>query len=122
MTFDELDRARRLFGLHERATLREIKNRHRALAKRFHPDQGENGDAEQMRQVNAAYRLLIDYCAGYRFGYTVCGHRDPKFPLLTLSRRVLWERACVDARGGFSGAVLADLRKVLKGWETVLSE
>jgi curved DNA-binding protein CbpA len=69
MTFEELDRARRLFSLHERATLREIKNRHRALAKRFHPDRGENGDPEQMRQVNAAYRLLIDYCTDYRFSF-----------------------------------------------------
>jgi peptidoglycan/xylan/chitin deacetylase (PgdA/CDA1 family) len=44
--------------------------------------------------------------AGYRFAYTICAHRDPKSPLLTLSRRILWERACVDARGAFSGAVL----------------
>jgi len=70
MTFEELDRARQLFGLHERATLREIKNHHRTLAKRFHPDQGENSDPEQMRQVNAAYQLLIEYCTGYRFSFT----------------------------------------------------
>jgi DnaJ-class molecular chaperone len=70
MTFDDLNQARQLFGLPERATLREIKSRHRALVKRFHPDQGERGDHEQMRQVNAAYRLLIDYCTGYRFSFT----------------------------------------------------
>jgi DnaJ-class molecular chaperone len=69
MTFDEFDQARQFFGLPERATLRELKARHRALARRFHPDRGESGDAEQMRQVNAAYRLLIDYCAGYRFSF-----------------------------------------------------
>lgn len=70
MTFEELDRARRLFGLHERATLGQIKARHRALAKRFHPDGGENGDIDKMRQVNAAYLLLRDYCAGYRFSFS----------------------------------------------------
>ncbi|HEV8703081.1 MAG TPA: polysaccharide deacetylase family protein [Candidatus Polarisedimenticolia bacterium] len=53
--------------------------------------------------------LIATAGAGYRFGYTACGHRDPRFPLLTLSRRVLWERACVDSRGAFSGAVLACL-------------
>jgi len=53
--------------------------------------------------------LIATAGAGYRFGYTACGHHDPKYPLLTLSRRVLWERACVDARGAFSGAVLACL-------------
>jgi peptidoglycan/xylan/chitin deacetylase (PgdA/CDA1 family) len=56
-----------------------------------------------------SYTLIATAGAGYRFGYTACGHRDPKFPLLTLSRRILWERACVDARGAFSGAVLACL-------------
>lgn len=53
--------------------------------------------------------LIATAGAGYRFAYTACGHRDPKFPLLTLSRRILWERACVDARGAFSGSVLACL-------------
>ncbi len=53
--------------------------------------------------------LIATAGAGYRFAYTACGHRDPKFPLLTLPRRVLWERACVNAHGAFSGAVLACL-------------
>jgi peptidoglycan/xylan/chitin deacetylase (PgdA/CDA1 family) len=53
-----------------------------------------------------SFTLIATAGAGYRFGYTVCGHRDRTFPLLTLSRRVLWEHACVDARGAFSGAVL----------------
>lgn len=53
--------------------------------------------------------LIATAGAGYRFAYTVCEHRDPKFPLLTLSRRVLWEHACVDAHGAFSGAILGCL-------------
>jgi peptidoglycan/xylan/chitin deacetylase (PgdA/CDA1 family) len=53
--------------------------------------------------------LIATAAAGYRFGYTACGHRDSRFPLLTLSRRVLWEHACVDSRGDFSGVVLACL-------------
>jgi peptidoglycan/xylan/chitin deacetylase (PgdA/CDA1 family) len=56
-----------------------------------------------------SHTLIATAGAGYRFGYTVCGHRDATFPLLTLSRRVLWERACIDARGAFSGAVLGCL-------------
>ena len=31
--------------------------------------------------------------AGYRFGYTTCTHRDPRHPLLTVPRRMLWENA-----------------------------
>ena len=44
--------------------------------------------------------------AGYRFAYTICGHRDPQFPLLTIPRKVLWENACVNAIGRFSPAVM----------------
>jgi peptidoglycan/xylan/chitin deacetylase (PgdA/CDA1 family) len=45
--------------------------------------------------------------AGYRFGYTTCTHRDPRFPLLTVPRRMLWERACVDGHNRFSAAVMS---------------
>jgi peptidoglycan/xylan/chitin deacetylase (PgdA/CDA1 family) len=44
---------------------------------------------------------------GYRFGYTTCNHRDPSYPLLTIPRRMLWQNACLDARGRFSPAILS---------------
>ena len=45
--------------------------------------------------------------AGFRFAYTTCMHRDRDKPLLTIPRRVLWERSCVDAFGKFSPSVLS---------------
>jgi peptidoglycan/xylan/chitin deacetylase (PgdA/CDA1 family) len=45
--------------------------------------------------------------AGYRFGYTTCTHRDPRHPLLTLPRRMLWENSCVDAVHRFSPAIMS---------------
>ena len=45
--------------------------------------------------------------AGYRFAYTTCTHRDPRHPLLTLPRRMLWENACVDAVSRFSPAIMS---------------
>ena len=45
--------------------------------------------------------------AGYRFGYTTCSHRDPSYPRLTIPRRMLWQKSCLDARGRFSPAVLS---------------
>ena len=45
--------------------------------------------------------------AGYRFGYTTCTHRDPRHPLLTLPRRMLWENSCVDAVNRFSPAIMS---------------
>src|SRR5437867_4054170 len=44
--------------------------------------------------------------AGYRFAYTTCRHRDPRRPLLTVPRRLLWENSCVDAAGRFSPAIM----------------
>ena len=38
MTYRELQDALETFGLGERATLKEVKARHRALAKAHHPD------------------------------------------------------------------------------------
>jgi peptidoglycan/xylan/chitin deacetylase (PgdA/CDA1 family) len=44
--------------------------------------------------------------AGYAFGYSICNSRDQENPLLTIPRKVLWERSCVNAFGRFSSAVM----------------
>jgi peptidoglycan/xylan/chitin deacetylase (PgdA/CDA1 family) len=47
------------------------------------------------------------HAAGYRFAYTTCRHRDPRHPLLSIPRRLFWERSCVDGRGTFSPAIMS---------------
>jgi peptidoglycan/xylan/chitin deacetylase (PgdA/CDA1 family) len=44
--------------------------------------------------------------AGYQFGYAICKSADPNRPLLTIPRKVLWERSCLNAFGTFSPAVM----------------
>jgi glycosyltransferase involved in cell wall biosynthesis/peptidoglycan/xylan/chitin deacetylase (PgdA/CDA1 family) len=44
--------------------------------------------------------------AAYEMAYTTCIHRDPKHTALTVPRKLLWERSCLDARGNFSAAVM----------------
>ena len=44
--------------------------------------------------------------AGFAFGYGICQSRDQNHPLLTIPRKVLWERSCVNAFGNFSPAVM----------------
>jgi peptidoglycan/xylan/chitin deacetylase (PgdA/CDA1 family) len=44
--------------------------------------------------------------AGYRYGYGICRARHARFPLLTIPRKVLWERSCVNALGNFSAAMM----------------
>lgn len=61
--------AKALLHLPDQATLPEIKAAYRKLCKEHHPDLAP-GAAERsvvMQEINAAYAVLLDYCAGYRF-------------------------------------------------------
>jgi peptidoglycan/xylan/chitin deacetylase (PgdA/CDA1 family) len=44
--------------------------------------------------------------AGYRFAYGVCQFRDRNFPLLSIPRKILWERSCLNMLGRFSPSVM----------------
>jgi len=70
MTYADFLEARIVLGLGERATLKEIKTRHREMVKRHHPDTGNTDDPETIRKVNAAYRVQIDYAKADRFSFT----------------------------------------------------
>ncbi len=45
--------------------------------------------------------------AGYRFGYGTCLHRDAHRPWLTIPRKLMWERTCVDGAGRFSATLMS---------------
>lgn len=70
MSLADVQAALSTLGLGERSSLREIKTRHRELVKRHHPDTGFMGDPETIRNINAAYKVLLDYLSGYRFSFT----------------------------------------------------
>jgi DnaJ-class molecular chaperone len=70
VSYRELEKALQVFGLERRATLAEVKSRHRELAKRYHPDSGDDADPAMMRKVNAAYRVLSGYISNYSFSFT----------------------------------------------------
>lgn len=70
MTYHELQDALAAFALSERATLKQIKVRHRELAKAHHPDRGGPVDPEAMRRINTAYQVLLAYCENYRYCFS----------------------------------------------------
>ena len=46
--------------------------------------------------------------AGYRYALSDCRrHRDAGHPMLTLPRKGLWERSCLDPRGRFSPSIMS---------------
>ena len=67
----EIDRARRVLGLGERASLEEIKSAYRRMCKKWHPDALSDGPtrSKKIQEINAAYRLLLDYCEKYPFSF-----------------------------------------------------
>ena len=90
MIYRELQDALAVFGLGERATLRQIKARHRALAKTYHPDRGESADPLAMQRVNAAYRVLLAYCESYRFCFSEAEFLE-QVPEERLRRQFGWD-------------------------------
>jgi preprotein translocase subunit Sec63 len=70
MTYRELKDALKTFGITERATLEQIKQRHRELVKMHHPDQNVRTKPEMIRKVNDAYEIITTYCAGYRYCFS----------------------------------------------------
>lgn len=45
--------------------------------------------------------------AGYRYAFTICDHRDARYPLLTIPRTGLWEQSCLDPFGQFSPNIMS---------------
>ena len=68
----EIDQARRLLGLGELASIAEIKTAYRHLCKQWHPDAlaDDAPGSGKIKDINAAYRLLLDYCETYRFSFS----------------------------------------------------
>jgi hypothetical protein len=58
VNFNELDEARRLLGLGEAATLKEIRSAYRRLAHHHHPDKHYGADEETEPGIQVAPGLL----------------------------------------------------------------
>ncbi|TLM64265.1 MAG: J domain-containing protein [Deltaproteobacteria bacterium] len=90
MTYRELQEALAVFGLGERATLKQIRTRHRELAKAHHPDRHAAADAQAMQRINAAYRILADYCSTYRYCFSEAEFLE-QVPEERLRRQFGWD-------------------------------
>jgi DnaJ-class molecular chaperone len=71
--YDEITKALRILGLHESATVKEIKNKYRELLKEWHPDLYRDNEAirkQKTIEIISAYRIIMDYCEQYRFSFS----------------------------------------------------
>lgn len=71
--FEDIDEARKTLALGETATFAEIKKAYRRLSLKYHPDKCADGDRqkceEMFKRVNRANRILMSYCASYRYSF-----------------------------------------------------
>ena len=71
--FEEIDEARKILGLGETATLKEITDVYRKLALKYHPDkcrdEEKKGCEEMFKKISQANDILMAYCAGYRYSF-----------------------------------------------------
>ncbi|MBN2483953.1 MAG: DnaJ domain-containing protein [Candidatus Omnitrophica bacterium] len=81
--FKKIDEARKILGLGEYATLKEINEAYHKLAVKYHPDTCKDDDKkgceEIFKKITHAKDVLSAYCGGYRYSFK---EKDVKRSLL----------------------------------------
>jgi hypothetical protein len=79
--WQEILAAKALLGLGGQASLQEIKAAYRKLAKECHPDlAGQTAESGSMRELSAAYAVLLAYCSTFRFPLVPSEGSEPMDP------------------------------------------
>lgn len=79
-SFRALNRARKVLGLPEIATIGEIKSAYYKLANIYHPDKckgmDENLCTQKMVEINNAFELIMSYIQNYKFMFTEKAYKE----------------------------------------------
>lgn len=72
MTYTDLKAALEIFGFseHDLLTMAQVKQRHRELSRKNHPDLGPSTGPDSMPFINAAAAILMEYLHSYRFSFS----------------------------------------------------
>ncbi len=72
--YRKLNKARKILGVPEIATLEQIKSAYHRFAMKYHPDRCTEKDKQmctkKMTEVNRAYAVIMDYVHNYRYIFT----------------------------------------------------
>jgi len=97
LNFKQIDKARKLLGLHSEATLKEIREAYHRKAKEHHPDRytgnEKNKQEEKMAQINRAYKILLSYIEKFEFSFKKedVEKNNPERAMKRFSQDWLWE-------------------------------
>ena len=71
--YQQINKARIVLELPERATMEEIKSNYRTLIRKWHPDRCNKNmekSKEMTTRIIAAYMIINDYCSNYKFSFS----------------------------------------------------
>ncbi|MEA3372739.1 MAG: J domain-containing protein [Campylobacterota bacterium] len=89
-SYDNLLKAKTLLGLHDKATLSEIKLRYKNLMKKWHPDmhrEDVDSATKMSAKINEAYEVVLNYCNSYEYRFDEEFLRDQ-----TITPQEWWEK------------------------------
>jgi|YelNatPaOPRAMG01_1025707.scaffolds.fasta_scaffold03470_3 DnaJ-class molecular chaperone len=79
-SYKALNRARKILGLPEIATMNEIKSAYHKLVKIYHPDRCPEKDKvlcnKKMVEINNAYKLITTYIQNYKYIFTEKAYKE----------------------------------------------
>ncbi len=80
LSYRALNKARRILGLPEIATMEQIKNAYRKLVMAYHPDRCTDKDkslcTKKMAEINNAYKLVTNYIQNYKYMFTEKSYKE----------------------------------------------
>ncbi len=81
ISFEDIDRARKVLELGETTSMQEIKNKFRELSLKYHPDRHSNSSKkreyeEKIKEINNSYEIIINYCIKYPVSFEAAKTRE----------------------------------------------
>ena len=66
MSFKDFEKALETLNIVTRMTHVDLKTQYQRMSKKHHPDMPEGSD-EKFKEINEAYKLILEYMKNYRF-------------------------------------------------------
>ena len=70
--YEEITNARKILGIGELESLKNIKNKFKKLIKKYHPDvckMGKEICRKKSEEIISAYKIIMNYCDNYKFSF-----------------------------------------------------
>jgi len=87
--YEQITHARKILGIDESESLKNIKEKFKKLIKKYHPDtctEVREKCRKKAEEIIDAYKIIIEYCSNYKFSF------KKEEVMKYLSAREFWEK------------------------------